>query len=307
MQETTESYKDKEFDARGLIFSFVDGAEGLQGSDAWLEFKKDKIGSSQAASIAGKNPYETPLMCYEAIINKTSKPVAPAMQRGKDEEPRALRWLNSSINSCFLPKVVQSVEFPMLMASLDGFMFKDGKPTGCEIKTPGIDVHLRAIEGVVPEHYLWQIYHQMLVTGAESWLYVSWTGRDAVVIEVKRDEESIAKLLEIELKFCNKLFKREPPEATDKDWVDNTEFEVLAWEYKRLERDIKEMTSKRDYLKEEILKEVSNIHPRVRIGSILKIQRIEKKGSVDYSKIPELENVDLEQYRKPSVSYWRMD
>jgi hypothetical protein len=30
----------------------------------------------------------------------------------------------------------------------------------------------------------------------------------------------------------------------------------------------------------------------------------ERKGSVDYTKIPELLNVDVEPYRKPSVDVW---
>ena len=34
--------------------------------------------------------------------------------------------------------------------------------------------------------------------------------------------------------------------------------------------------------------------------------RIERKGAVDYGMIPELESVDLEQYRKETIEYWKL-
>lgn len=35
-------------------------------------------------------------------------------------------------------------------------------------------------------------------------------------------------------------------------------------------------------------------------------ERIERKGSVDYSAIPELKNVDIEMYRKPVSIAWKL-
>jgi len=31
-----------------------------------------------------------------------------------------------------------------------------------------------------------------------------------------------------------------------------------------------------------------------------------RKGTVDYTKIPEIQGVDLEKYRKKAVSFWRI-
>lgn len=36
-------------------------------------------------------------------------------------------------------------------------------------------------------------------------------------------------------------------------------------------------------------------------------QKIERKGTVDYSLIPELKNVNLELYRKSDSTYWKLD
>ncbi len=41
-------------------------------------------------------------------------------------------------------------------------------------------------------------------------------------------------------------------------------------------------------------------------GAGIELQRIVKKGNVDYTKIPELDFVDLEKYRKPETEYWKV-
>lgn len=35
--------------------------------------------------------------------------------------------------------------------------------------------------------------------------------------------------------------------------------------------------------------------------------RVTMKGSIDYSKIPELQDVDTEQYRRDDKEYWKLD
>lgn len=39
-------------------------------------------------------------------------------------------------------------------------------------------------------------------------------------------------------------------------------------------------------------------------GYGVKVEQIERKGSIDYARMPELANVAVEQYRKPSTVYW---
>lgn len=52
------------------------------------------------------------------------------------------------------------------------------------------------------------------------------------------------------------------------------------------------------------LKEVSEGKPSM-YGSF-SYAFIERKGSIDYSLIPELKSVDMEQYRKPPTLVWRL-
>jgi hypothetical protein len=42
------------------------------------------------------------------------------------------------------------------------------------------------------------------------------------------------------------------------------------------------------------------------VGGGIELQRITKKGSIEYDNIPELDFVDLEKYRKESSEYWKI-
>ena len=41
-------------------------------------------------------------------------------------------------------------------------------------------------------------------------------------------------------------------------------------------------------------------------GSGISLCQVVRKGNVDYAKIPELKGIDLEKYRKGSISSWRI-
>lgn len=41
-------------------------------------------------------------------------------------------------------------------------------------------------------------------------------------------------------------------------------------------------------------------------GGGIQLQKLKRKGLVDYQNIPELLGVDLEQYRKPPLTTWRI-
>lgn len=50
---------------------------------------------------------------------------------------------------------------------------------------------------------------------------------------------------------------------------------------------------------------ISNEQPRQ--IDMFNLKRAERKGSVDYNCIPVLRGIDLEQYRKASISYWKLE
>lgn len=290
-------------------FVFIWGKESIQGSDEWLEFKKGKIGSSQAAIVMEKSPFGTPLSLYKEMISGESKTkVTRAMIRGREEEPKALEWLNRKLGSNFRPEVIESAQNSLIIASLDGFGWFENRWIGCEIKAPGTEDHLLAIEGTIPEKYQWQIQHQMMVSGCDKWIYVSWTGNEdtSVIIWLDRNEDMIKQLKEKELAFLEMVASKTPPSSGDRDWVDKSDLMMLAYEYKRLEESIAKMVLERDKIRDNLIFSAGD-NEKVKIGDILKLQKVYRKGSIDYSSIPELRGVNLESYRKTSSCSWRID
>ncbi|MEG2328275.1 MAG: YqaJ viral recombinase family protein [Akkermansia sp.] len=79
---------------------------------------------------------------------------------------------------------------PVLGCSPDGLVYRDGVPVaGLEIKCPLGKNHARYLyEGVLPSEYKAQVHGSMVVTGLDSWWFMSFNpGFEPFVIEVKRD------------------------------------------------------------------------------------------------------------------------
>lgn len=65
--------------------------------------------------------------------------------------------------------------------------------------------------------------------------------------------------------------------------------------------EIKKLLEREKELRKEL---IAMSQDRDFTGSGIKVQKIVRKGSVDYSRIPELANIDLEQYRGESIECW---
>lgn len=172
-------------------FIVVQGEESVQGSDAWREFRKDKIGASDIATILGVNPWETPLEFFERRVHGIEKPKSAAMQRGNDLEKEARRMMNEKTGRDYQPCVLQSYDNPSLMVSLDGMYVDEDGVHIIEIKCPGKKTHEIAKEGQIPFYYIPQICYQCMITGAQTAIYVSWDGMsdDLVMIDYEPNKE----------------------------------------------------------------------------------------------------------------------
>jgi putative phage-type endonuclease len=280
-----------------------------QRSEAWHEFRKDKIGASLAGTIMGVNEYETPLQLYERLISGEEKEITPAMQRGIEFEPEARDYFNRSRSVNFQPVVMQSDVYPWMIASLDGW---DGKDI-LEIKIQGRPIQSISIppahysQGIHPAHFA-QMQHQFAVSGANSgWHVAYYPDIDAPQCASKfifRDEAYIKKLIEEELKFLECLKTLTPPNITEEDiYFDNDSVhEYQASLIASMQADIKERQDKLDELKAAFIKGLK--HPITQCGNV-RIRRIVRQGAINYSNIPELGEVNLESYRKPSIETWR--
>jgi predicted phage-related endonuclease len=177
------------------------------------------------------------------------------MRRGSLLEAQARDILNAGGYKDYQPCVIQSIENPALIASLDGlYLDLDGDVHIAEIKCPGSKTHSLAKAGIIPEHYIPQLCHQCMVSGAKTCLYVSWDGYSdhVVTIRYKADEEMCEKIKNEIAKFLDSLNDFTAPEAQGRDWVtcqDETLMH-LADKYWNACKTIEEFEKERDFLRQ---------------------------------------------------------
>lgn len=284
-----------------MCFKFIDL---VQGTPEWHEFRQDKIGASMAPVIMGVSPFQTRLELWEEIQFGKKRPKTKAMERGTQMEPAALQWINEALGTNYQPITIQSLTVPERIASLDGHFEKDGLHFLLEIKCPNVQTHLEAVGGDIPAHYYPQLQHQMDVAGVEEIIYLSFDGEKGATIHCKRDKKYCQKLFVEEMRFLESLSNFTPPDPQDKDWmkISDPELSLKAERLRELNLLHEEIDREKEWIKEELQASVS--HPRSKIGE-LKIQKIQKKGPIDYGKIDVLKGLNLEAFRKNPVSYWK--
>lgn len=288
--------------------SYIERKDLVQGSPEWHAWRKGKIGASSVAPIMGLSPYTTPLQTWEQFKFGTVKEKTAAMQRGNDLEEKARSSLNAYLNGSFhfTPTCVESGYYPWLIASLDGVSYNcDGEiDMACEIKCPGRKDHAVALSGFVPEHYMPQLQHIMYILGLPMMVYYSFDGEKGTCVWAERDDQFIKKMLKFEIDFMESLRDFSPPEPMDSDWVEDTDAERI--QAARLYRELQDKQDDIEVEKMRLKSILTNVpHPRTKVGG-LRIQKVVRKGTVDYGKIEILKQIDLDAYRKPCVENWRI-
>lgn len=275
-----------------------------QNTPEWLEFRKTRIGASDAPAIMGVSPWKT---AHRLWLEKTGRiePVkqTEAMKRGLDLEDHVRLYLCLHMGFTVTPIVRVSDTYDWMMASFDGY--DDVANVYVEIKCPNKDDHFLATSGRVPDKYYPQVQHQIYVGGVKKLLYVSYDGTTFAHVWIERDDEYIEKLLKEEEKFRDCLFSDIPPPMTDRDFFfrDDDLWKEAASQWKECKKKLEEYELKEKMLRSYIISMCDGVHTE---GCGLRVTKIAKKGTIEYEKIPELNRVDLELYRKPNTDYWRL-
>jgi len=84
----------------------------------------------------------------------------------------------------------------------------------------------------------------------------------------------------------------------DKEWS------KTALKLHKIKRELKALKLIEDELTKELIEKSngSDSHDKR-----LTFMQFERKGSINYKVIPQLQNIDLEPFRKASCSYWKLD
>lgn len=271
-----------------------------QGSSEWLALRKTKITATDANVIMKASPWNSPSELYKEKIGE-KEPIRPnkRMLDGLTLEPIARDLFNLKTGFKMKPTVMVK---DWMMASLDGF--DSGTGNILEIKCPGEKDHSIAISGKVPDHYYAQLQHQMYITDTGMAYYFSFDGIDGVTVEVKRDSAYIEKMLEEERKFYECLQNKVPPESTEYKERNDDKWRKLAIQWKSVTQCIRDLEKEEEFIRKELIDLSGDENCK---GAGISLCRFQRKGNVDYSKILELKNVDLEPYRKPETISWRIN
>jgi len=283
-----------------------------QGTKDWLKWRRSGIGSSDAPAVLNKSPYHTPYSLWRDKLGlREDNELSEIMHLGQVFETPARARASVETGVDFEPAVVEHETYRFLRASLDGFGNDKDRVVFAEIKLVGREKMEKARAGEIVEHHRIQMDHQFLVTGVKKAFYVCYTLTPdkkkmdqfhMMPIEPRLDFIE-KELLPKELEFWDLVLRETPPELSDKDElrVDDLHFNQVAYAYRALLSEMKEKESELERLKKQLtgLTEKSSI---VACGG-LRIQKIFRRGNVDYSKIEVLKGIDLDQFRKNGSEY----
>jgi putative phage-type endonuclease len=188
---------------------------------AWLAARK--LGSSDAATICGLNPYCSPLKLFLRLVGQT----------GPEPESEAMRWgnlLEPVIAEEFERRTGLKIERAQTlqvhpdhywMTTTPDYWCYEGDDRGIsEIKNAGFYQSEKWEDGAIPDYAHLQVQHQMAVCDCKFAYVVGLIGGNKLVYRrVERDDAIIAQLIEIEGKFWESVQSKTPPspQASDSD------------------------------------------------------------------------------------------
>ena len=273
----------------------------IQSSLEWIEFRKSRIGASDANSIIGigfKTPFE---LWQEKLGLKEFKATEEMRRRLAMEEDARIAFI-SKIGIDVKPAVFVHPKHEWMAASLDGIS-DDGK-IAVEIKCPGKIDHDMAEKGKVPLKYIPQVQHQMEVLGLDEMYYFSFNYDSSHCFKVYRDQEYIDKLIEKEKEFLNCIENLVAPfsendykEINDESWIHASNQYLLARQRR------KKYEEEEEFWKQELIDLSGRSNA---MGNGIKLSKVVKMGRIDYDKIPEIAGINLEQYRGKNIEYWKV-
>lgn len=269
-----------------------------QGSDEWKALRSNCIGASEAAIIDGCPKYEIKTLLQLWELKKGLRAIKDnfAMAHGRNSEEEARQWASDELGVEFKPAIYRRGP---LIASLDGIDID--RRFGLEVKCPQSVDNERFDD--VPDYDLRQLWQQFLVIPSlECIYYVVWH-KDRKEIKSMVRPDGLDEYLKKALKFAKYLESDTPPPASELDTVDksdDSDYTALEIAYADALQAATSAKMRADELKQKLI-DVSEPHT---VGKLFKVDKVYRKGSVDYKAIPELKVVDIESYRKPGTEFY---
>lgn len=178
------------------------------------------IGGSEAAAIAGMNPYSSAFTVYWDKLGK-GVPIEmnEALRQGTDlEEYVARRFCEATgkkVKRC--EYMLQSIDHPFMVADVDRLVVGENAILECKT-TVNKSFYSYDDANNIPAYQLVQCLHYMIVLGVEKvYLATLIYGKDFNIVEINADDyrEDMRSLIEIEKRFWNENVLKEVAPAPD--------------------------------------------------------------------------------------------
>lgn len=184
----------------------------------WIEERKKGIGGSDVAAIFGLNKWQSPVGLYmEKVGEMEPEDLSDneAVYFGKVLEPVVAEEFKKrtglKVQKCNF--VLAHDEYDYIRANIDREIVCPERGRGVlEIKTTSEWNRDEWEEETIPDQYMLQVQHYLLVTGYSfGYVAVLIGGNKYKHWLVERDDELIAIMLKKEVEFWNRIVTRNPP------------------------------------------------------------------------------------------------
>lgn len=287
-----------------------------QRSPEWFKARSGKLTGSQVGAALGLNPYKKPSDLMREMVRShhglESEFISNvATEWGTANEQSATNQFEMFHSSVPVVETGFHVhpEHDWLGASPDGLLGDKGL---IEIKCP-YGQRKNEVPTFKPlaeqAHYQAQVQIEMFCTGREFCEFYQWAPNgDMLETEHSSDQWIFENLPKLQAFYDSFLIEREMPNAArylEAEHLEQTDQTItdLVTRFSSISDQIKALDTEKKDLLAEIVERCGERQSEIN-GH--KLTKIERKGSIDYKKVPELKGVDLEQYRKNSSEYWSL-
>lgn len=298
-----------------------------QGSEEWLEARREKFNASETPIVFGVSPYSFNGLEDLYLLKTQQKKVKEniAMKKGSEAEEYIRKFVNDYLGAAYKPAVIESVEDNRFRASLDGLDEKASEPI-LEIKYSNKifkDAQKAEKSGgdIRIDLYL-QLQHQMLVSGFKTALFVACKevkdlgniNRDDVVMLLVDADKNLQKTIKKKWDEYDKLDKTKIVKEVEVE-VEEDKQELIEARNSIKEQigELKEQLKELEETKKAIEEELKAYLPKdlafkvANIGGV-KFTKVKRK-SIDYKKLLKDKGIrekDTLRYIKYST-YYKVD
>lgn len=285
-----------------------------QGTQEWLKARSSLITGSRVGAILGMSPWMTRDAVMRSMVREAHGADSEfqsnvAVEYGNEHEPDAIHSYEAETGSIVMPLgFAVHPDYDFLGASPDGLV---GQRGGLETKCPyslrnDPEPTFKTLEE--QPHYLAQVDLCIECCARDWWDFFQWTPHATSLERREKDPKWLPSVID-ELAAFHREFqdivkskkKSAPFLETKFEERTDDEFQAVAREFAGLSSQMETLSAEREEVRQRLI-ELSG--GKACQGFGVSVTPVTSQGRVNYSKIPQLKEIDLTPFRgKPTTTY----